>query len=146
MPPPAAGSVPQNLARQDVNRDVLEQHAAAYVEAIRLRMIAQGIPFEVTGVLGDAGPSTRVPVFDRLGPPYPTRQANLRPRLVKSAIEIPPRRAQSPPKPRAKENDPHPDSEGNARSRKGSKERHQRAKRKEVVIDSETSGEEGLVA
>ena len=50
VPPPVAGPVPQDPARQEVNRDVLEQHAAAYVEAIRLRMIAQGIPFEVAGI------------------------------------------------------------------------------------------------
>ena len=78
-------------------------------------MIAQGILFEAAGILGDIGPSTQVPVFDRLGPPLPVRQADLRPRLEKSAIEIPPRRAQSPPKPRVKEKDPYPDSEGSAR-------------------------------
>ena len=64
VPPPAAGPIPQNPAEQEINRDVLEQHAAAYVEAIRLRMIAQGIPFEAAGVQGDVGPSTRAPVFD----------------------------------------------------------------------------------
>ena len=116
MPPPAVGLVPQDPARQEDNRDVLEQHAAAYVEAIRLRMMAQGIPFEAIGIPGDAGPSVRAPVFDRLGPPLLVRQAELGPRLVKSAIEVPPRKVQSPPKPRAKERDPHPDSEGNAKS------------------------------
>ena len=65
---------------------------------------------------------------------------------MKSAIEGPSRRVQSPPKPRAKERDPHPYSEGSAKSRRSSKEKHQRAKRKEVVIDSESSDEEVLVA
>ena len=73
VPLPVVGLVPQDPARQEVNRDVLEQHAAAYVEAIRLRMIAQGIPFEAAGVPGDAGPSIRAPVFDRLGPPLLVR-------------------------------------------------------------------------
>ena len=92
MPPPVSGPVPQDPARQEVNREVLEQHAVAYVEAIRLRMITKGIHFEVARILGDAGPSIRVPVFDRLGPPLPVRQVDLRPRLVKSAIEVPHRR------------------------------------------------------
>ena len=102
-------------------------------------MIAQGI-------LGDAGPSIRVPVFDRLGPPLLVRQAKLRPRLVKSAIEVPPRRIQSPPKPKAKERDLHPDFEGSAKSRRSSREKRQRAKRKEVILDSDSSDEEVSVA
>ena len=146
VPPPAAGPIPQNPAEQEINRDVLEQHAAAYVEAIRLRMIAQGIPFEAAGIQDDVRPSIRAPVFDRLGPPHPVRQADLRPRLVKSAIEVPPRKVQSPPRPRTKERDSRPDSEESAKSRRISKERHQRVKRKEVVIDSESSDDEVSVA
>ena len=74
----------------------MEQHAAAYVESIRLRMIAQGIPFEAPRLVGEAGPSTRVPVFDRLGPllPVPDRPGDFRTRHVKSAFDIPPRRIQ----------------------------------------------------
>ena len=109
-------------------------------------MIAHWIPFEAVGIPGDAGPSVRVPVFDRLGPPLPVRQAKLRPRLVKSAIEVPSRRVQPSPKSRAKERDPHPDSEGSAKSRRSSKEKHQQAKRKEVIINSESSDKEVSIA
>ena len=100
----------------------------------------------ITGVPGDVGPSDRAPVFDRLGPPLLVRQAELRPRLVKSVIEVPPRKVQTPPRPRAKERDPHPDSEGSAKSRKSTIEKRQRAKRNEVILDSDSSDEEVSVA
>ncbi|KAI9157559.1 hypothetical protein LWI28_024396 [Acer negundo] len=75
--------LPRDPIGQEINRDILEQQDAAYIEAIRLRMIAQGIPFEAAGTAGDIGPSIRVPIFDRLGPSprTPVRQVNLIPRL-----------------------------------------------------------------
>ncbi|KAK4845460.1 hypothetical protein QYF36_005345 [Acer negundo] len=138
----------ERAQRRGDQLDILEQQATAYVEAIRLRMIAQGISFEVAKIAGDIGPSIWVLVFDRLGPfpPTPVRQVNLRPRLVKSAIEILPRRVQSRARPRGKKKDPQSNSKGSARSRKSPRSRHQKAKRKEVVVDSETSDEEGSVA
>ena len=90
-------------------------------------------------------------MFDRLGPPppipIPMQQEDLRPRLVRSAIEIPPRRAQTSVKPRAKEKAPHPDAEGSTGSRKspGGK-RHQKDKREEITVKSETSDDEGSAA
>ena len=76
-----------------VPQDILEQQAAAYVEAVHLLMIAQGIPLEIPRTTGNAGPDTRVPVFDRLGPPPPAlvNQEDLRARLVKSVVEVPPK-------------------------------------------------------
>ncbi|KAK4855813.1 hypothetical protein QYF36_011195 [Acer negundo] len=106
---------------KEINRDILKQQAAAYVEAIRFRMIAQGIPFEAVGIIGDIGP-------------------------IKFAIEIPPRRVQPPARPMGEKKNPQPDSEGSARSRKSPRSRHQKAKWKEVVVDLETSDEEGSVA
>ncbi|KAI9180437.1 hypothetical protein LWI28_004816 [Acer negundo] len=72
------------------------QQVVAYVESVRLRMIAQGIPFEVPRTGGKVKPGTQVSVFDRLGPPllvsnYP---ADFRPRQVRSVVDIPPRRNQ----------------------------------------------------
>lgn len=74
----------------------MEQHATTYVESVRLRMIAQGIPFKAPSFSERAGLSTRVPVFDRLRLPLPVQDhpRDLRPRLVKSTIDIPPRRIQ----------------------------------------------------
>ena len=74
----------------------MEQHAAAYVESIRLRMIAQGIPFKAPGLVGEAGPSTRIPVFDRLELPLlvPSHPRDFRPRQVKSVFDIPLRKNQ----------------------------------------------------
>ena len=92
-PPPPVVPVPQDPVGQGANRDILDQHAAAYVEAVRLRMITQGIPFEAIGVVGNLNHGIWIPVFDRLGPPPPTpipmQQEDLRPRLVKSVVEIP---------------------------------------------------------
>ncbi|KAI9164839.1 hypothetical protein LWI28_003059 [Acer negundo] len=101
-----------------------------------------------TEITGDIGPSTRVPVFDQLGPSPPTSicQVNLSPWLVKSTIEIPPRRVQSLVRPRGEKKHSQPELEGSTRSRKSPRSRHQKAKRKEVIIDSKTSDEEGLVA
>ena len=39
-PPPVAGPIPRDPVGQEIDRGVLEQQAAAYIEAIRLRMIA----------------------------------------------------------------------------------------------------------
>ena len=149
--------VPQDPVGQGINQDVLDQQEVAYVEAIRLRMIAQGIPFEAVGVVGNPHHGIRIPVFDRLGPPppipililipIPMQQEDLRPRLVKSAIKIPPRRAQASVKPRTEAEAPHPDVEGSTGSRKspGGK-RHQKDKREEVTVRSETSDDEGSAA
>ncbi|KAI9197710.1 hypothetical protein LWI28_002900 [Acer negundo] len=51
VPPPvtAVGPLPRDPIGQEINRDILEQQAAAYVEAIQLRMIAQGIPLKQLG-------------------------------------------------------------------------------------------------
>ncbi|KAI9191746.1 hypothetical protein LWI28_012879 [Acer negundo] len=100
-----------------------EQQAAAYVEAIRLRTTAQRILFEANRIAGDIGLSTWVPVFDQLGPSSPTMvcQVNLKPRLVKSMIEIPSRRVQPPARPRGEKNDPQPNSERSAKSEKAPK-------------------------
>ena len=82
-PPPATSPLPRDSIGQEIDREILEQQAIAYVEVIHLWMIAQGIPFEVAEVVGDIGPGTRVPMFDRLGPPIPIPvcQVDLRPRL-----------------------------------------------------------------
>ena len=95
VPPPNLGPAPQDPAVSQTNREAIEQQAAAYVESVRLRMIAQGIPFESPRFAEGAGPSTRAPVFDRLGPPIPVHNhpEDLRHRLVKSAINIPARKA-----------------------------------------------------
>ena len=95
IPHPPTGLVPLDSAGHEINCDILDQQAAAYVEAIRLRMIAQGILLEAAGIVGDTGLGIRALVFDRLGPPLPIpiRQEDLRPRLVKSTIEVPPKRA-----------------------------------------------------
>ncbi|KAI9178046.1 hypothetical protein LWI28_022039 [Acer negundo] len=120
IPPPitAACPLPRDLIGQEINRDILKQQAADYLEAIRLRMIAQGIPFEAARISEDISPSIRVLLFDRLGPSPPNLvcQVNLRPRLVKSAIEILPRRVQPLVRLRGEKKDPQPDSEGSARS------------------------------
>src|SRR5579862_9820279 len=85
-------------------------------------MMAQGIPFEAVGIVENPHRGIRIPVFDRLGPPppipIPMQQEDLRPRLARSAIEVPPRRAQTSTKPRAKEKAPHPDVEGSTGSRR----------------------------
>ena len=65
---------------------------------------------------------------------------------MKSAIKIPPRGAQPSAKPREKEKNPQLDSKGIARSRRSPRMKHQKAKRKEVAINSETSNEEGSIA
>ena len=96
VPPLNVDPIPQDPTIQEVNRDTMKQQAAAYVESIRLRMIAQGIPFEAPGLVGEAGLSTWVPVFDKLGPPplVPSHPGDFRPRQVKSAVDIPPRKNQ----------------------------------------------------
>ena len=98
-------------------------------------MISRGIPFEAVGVVGNLNHGIWIPVFDRLGPPPPTPipilQEDLRPGLVESAVEVPPRRAQTPARPRAKAKAPHPDAGGSTGSRKSHGEkRHQENKRK----------------
>ncbi|KAI9166034.1 hypothetical protein LWI28_025081 [Acer negundo] len=57
IPPPVTATVPlpRDPIRQEINWDVLKQQAAAYVEFIRLRMIAQAIPFKVAGIAGEIG-------------------------------------------------------------------------------------------
>ena len=88
-------------------------------------------------------------MFDLLGPPpsIPAQQEDLRSRLVKSAIVIPPRRAPTSVKPRTEVEAPHPEVEGSAESRKspGGK-RHQKDKREEVTVRSETSDDEESAA
>ena len=65
----------------EVNRDTMEQHTTAYVESIRLRMIAQGIPFEAPRLVEEVGSSTRVPVFEilKLTLPVPDHPGDFKP-------------------------------------------------------------------
>ena len=83
-------------------------------------MIAQGIPIEAPRLVGEVGPSTQVPVFDRLGPPLPVpdHPEDLRPRQVNSAFDIPPRRIQPIVRPVAEKRDPHPDAGGSIEPRR----------------------------
>ena len=96
VPPSSPRPAPQDPMVPEATREAIEQQAATYVESVRLRMIAQGIPFESPRFTEGAGPSTRVPVFDRLGPPLPiqNRPEDLRHRSVKPAMTIPSRRIQ----------------------------------------------------
>ena len=149
-PPPPAVPVPQDPVGHEVNQDILDKQAAAYVEAIRLRMISQGIPFEAVGVVENLNHRIRIPVFDRLGPPPPTpisiQQEDLRPRLVKSAVEAPPRRAQTPARPRAKAKASHPDAEGSTGSRKshgGKRHQENKWKARNQGDQAQKRGEEG---
>ncbi|KAK0603846.1 hypothetical protein LWI29_009300 [Acer saccharum] len=87
-------------------------------ESVRLRMIAKGIPFESPRFAEGAGPSTQVPIFDKPGPPLLVQNhpEDLRHRLVKSAIYIPPRKGQSTTRPAARKRDPQPDVGGSTGS------------------------------
>ena len=93
--PPSPGPAPQDPAVPEATRKAIEQQAAAYAESVHFRMITQGIPFESPRFVEGAGLSTQVPVFYRLGLPLPIQNhpEDLRHRLVKSAIDIPPRKA-----------------------------------------------------
>ncbi|KAK1560366.1 hypothetical protein Q3G72_025846 [Acer saccharum] len=68
----------------------------------------------------EVGSSTRVPIFDKLGPPLPMQDhlGDFRPRLVKSAFHIPPRRIQPTTRPAVGRKGPQPDTGGNAGSRR----------------------------
>ncbi|KAK4840991.1 hypothetical protein QYF36_023204 [Acer negundo] len=92
--PQAPSHIPPDPTIQEVSRDILEQQAAAYVKSVRLRMITQGIPLEASRKVGEVGPSIRTSVFNIHRPPLsvPDRPTNLRPRQVKSEIDVPSKR------------------------------------------------------
>ncbi|KAI9185302.1 hypothetical protein LWI28_006012 [Acer negundo] len=113
-------------------------------------MFEHGILFRILSRSSKGYPaiaSDRYPVTRSTGYPatisagYPTTASDGYPDTT-SAKKSP----QLPARPRGEKKDPQSDSEGRARSRKSPRSRRQEAKRKEVVIDSETSDEEGSVA
>ncbi|KAK1553112.1 hypothetical protein Q3G72_029103 [Acer saccharum] len=57
FPLPNPESAPQDPTVPEATREAIEQHAATYVESVRLRMVAQGIPFEAPRFTEGAGPS-----------------------------------------------------------------------------------------